>query len=41
MKNWATMEIYGINVSEETESLIESLEDIKRFECFGIEITKK
>jgi len=41
MKNWATMEIYGINVSEETEALIESLEDIKRFECFGIEITKK
>jgi hypothetical protein len=40
MENWATMEIYGINVSEETEALIESLEDIAGFECFGIEITK-
>jgi hypothetical protein len=40
MHNWAIMPIYGINVSEETESLIESLEDIAGFECFGIEITK-
>lgn len=38
--NWTLMDIYGINVSEETEALIESLEDIADFECFGIEITK-
>jgi hypothetical protein len=37
-KNFENEEIFGINVSEETEALIESKDDLDAFETFGIEM---
>lgn len=34
---WQTMEVYGINESENTEHLIEIEEDLLDFDTFGIE----
>ena len=36
-KNWDKMEIYGINISEESEGLIDSKNDIEDYDNFGIE----
>ena len=36
-KNWMKMEIYAYNTDEETERLIESIEDIEDFDVFGME----
>lgn len=37
-KNFENENIFGINVSQETESLIESKRDLDEFEVFGIEL---
>jgi arsenate reductase-like glutaredoxin family protein len=36
-KNWDKIEIYGINISEESEGLIDSKNDIEDYDNFGIE----
>ena len=40
-KNWMNMEIYAYNTDEETERLIESIEDIEDFDVFGMEFIEK
>tara|TARA_R110000751_G_scaffold1560_3_gene5784 strand:+ start:825 stop:1202 length:378 start_codon:yes stop_codon:yes gene_type:complete len=37
-KNWQDVEIYGINIQEETESLIDEGAHIEDFDFYGIEI---